>query len=72
LGSCNRVEGRFCTKKRKSISVAKRRNGRSKGVYLRVVEKGVYLTIKITIDSTGVFCRKKKMERSRWYRIIGT
>jgi len=52
---------------KKSVSIAEGRKGRSKGVYLRVVEEGVYLTIKITPDRTGVCCRKK-----RWKEADGT
>jgi len=68
---CNRVEERIDTKKRENLSLVQKRERKSKGVYSGTDKEGVYQTIKVTIDSTGILCRKeewkKRMVQDYWY-----
>jgi len=57
MGSCDRVKREICTEKSESLSLVQRR---SKRVYLEVDKKEVYLTIKVTINCTGILCRKER------------
>ena len=43
----------------KNISLIQRRERGSKGVYLEVDKRELYLTIKVTTDCTGVLYRKE-------------
>ena len=52
----NRSQGRIYTKKRESVSLVERRKRRSKGVHPGADEEGVYKTVEITTDSTGILC----------------
>ena len=56
---CNRFKEGLHTKKRENISLIQRRERVSKGVYLEADKRMLYLTIKVTTDWTGVFCRKE-------------
>ena len=62
MGLCDRSKGRVCTKKGESISIVEERKRESKGVCLRAAKEGIYLTIQVTIDSTGIFCKKEGWE----------
>ena len=46
--------------KKKEISVVKNREGRGSGVFEESNKKGVYLTIKITIDIISILCAKEE------------
>ena len=59
VGSYNRGERGLCTKKRKGVPIVKRGERGGEGVYLETIEERIYLTIKITSDSTGILCRKE-------------
>ena len=59
MRSHNRGEKRICAKKGEDVPIVKRRKRGSKGVYKGATEKGIYLTIQITINGTGIFCRKE-------------
>ena len=54
MGSCNRVKGRICTKKRESLFLVQRRERGGDRVYLGADKKEVYYIIKITTNCTGV------------------
>ena len=56
MGSCDRNKEEICAEKRKSVPIVKRGMRRGEGVCLRTAKEGVYLTIKITADSTGILC----------------
>ena len=56
---CNRGKRRICAKKEEDVPIVKRGKRGSKGVYKEAAEKGVYLTVQITTDSTGIFCREE-------------
>ena len=62
VGPCDRSKGRVCTEKEESISIVEGRKRGSKGVCLRAAKEGVYLTIQVTTDNTGIFCRKEGWE----------
>jgi len=62
MGLCNRSKGEICAEEGESVSVVERRKRGGKGVYLRTAKEGVYLTIKVTTDSTGIFCGKEGWE----------
>jgi len=46
---------KICTKEKESLPLIQSRERRSKGVYKRADEKGVYLAIKVTPDYAGIF-----------------
>jgi len=58
MRSCNRTEGGIYTKERESLSLVQRRKRESKGIHLGADKKGVYITVKVTINSTSIFYRK--------------
>ena len=62
VGLCHRYKGMICTKKEEGVSIIKRRKGRSAQVYNETAKKGVYLTLKISANSTSVFCRKEEWQ----------
>jgi len=59
MGPCNRSKGRVCAEEGESVSIVEKRKRGGKGVYSRATEEGVYMTIKVTTDSTDILCRKK-------------
>jgi len=60
MGPCDRAEGGICAKKGKSVPTVKGGKRGGKGIYLRTAKKEIYLTIKVTTDSTGIFCGKER------------
>jgi len=56
---CHRSQRRFCSKKGEDIFVIMNRKGGNAGVCEGSVEKGIYLTIKITTNVTGVLCAEE-------------
>ena len=59
MGLCNRGKREVCAKKRKDVSIVKRRKRGGERVYLRTTEEEVYLTIQITTDGTNILCGEK-------------
>ena len=59
MKSYNRSKKGICSKEEEEVSVVKERKERGIWVYWRTIEKEVYQTLKITSNSTGVFCRKE-------------
>ena len=59
MGSCYRSQRSICPKKEEDISIVKNRERGGSGVFEKLVEEGVYLTIKVTTDVTGVLCAKE-------------
>jgi len=59
MGPCNRYEGRIYAKKRKGVPVVKKGKRGDRGVYKGTAEKEVHMTVKVTTDDTGIFCRKE-------------
>jgi len=53
----------ICSKKGENIPIIKNRERESPGVHERSVDEKIYLTIKITIDITGVLCIKEGWEK---------
>ena len=62
MGLCNGSKREICAKEGESVSVVERRKRGGKVVYLRTAEEGVYPTIKVTTDSTGILCGKEEWE----------
>ena len=60
MGLYDRFEKGIFTKERKNIFFVQRRERKSKKVYLEIDEEEVYLTIKVTTDCTGIFCKKER------------
>jgi len=58
-GSCNRYKEGVCAEKGKVVSIVERRERRDTRVSFRIAEKGIYQTLKVTSNSTSVFCRKE-------------
>ena len=56
IGSCNRCQRGVCTKKREGIPIVERSERRSERVYERAVEKRIHSAIKVTTNSTSIFC----------------
>ena len=56
---CYRSQRRICAKKGKDVFFVKNRKRGSSGVSEELVKKGIYLTIKFTINVTGILCVKE-------------
>ena len=69
MGLCNRDKRRICTKEGKGVSVVKGGKGGGERVYQRAVVERIYLTVKITTDSTSILCRKKGWEEADGARL---
>ena len=67
---CDRDERGVCTKEGESVPIVEGRKRGSKGVCLRAVKKGVYLTVQITTDGTSILCRKKIWEKADDTRLL--
>jgi len=67
VGSCDRVKGEVCAKKGKGLSVVKGGKRGGKRVHQRIVEKRIYLTVKVTTNSAGILYREKG-----WEKVDGT
>ena len=50
---------RVCSKKEKDISIIKNKEKGGSGICKELVKKGVYSTIKITIDITNILCTEE-------------
>ena len=62
MGPRNRNKGGICAEERKDVPIIKGGKRRGEGVYSKTVEEGIYLTVKVTINSTSIFCREKGWE----------
>jgi len=58
--SHDRVKKGIHNKKRKDLFLIQKGERRNEGVYSGADEKEIYLSIKVTINSTGVLCREKR------------
>ena len=58
--SCNRCEERIRIQEGEDISIVERRERRGVQVYKRTIEKGVYQTLKVALNSISIFCRKER------------
>jgi len=70
MGPCDRDKREVCTEERESVSIVEKRKGGSKGVCPRAVKEGVYPTIQITTNGTGIFCREKGWEEADGTRLL--
>ena len=66
----NRVEERIDTKKRENLFLVQKRERKSMGVYPGTDKEEVYQTIKVTIDSTGILCRKEGWKEEDGTRLL--
>ena len=55
----DRNKEEICAEKRESVSIVKRRMRRDEGVCSRAAKEGVYPTVKVTTDGTGILCGKE-------------
>ena len=69
MGSYYRSHERFCVKKGKDISIVENREGEGIGICERSVEKGIYLTIEVTTNITGILCTKEGWEKENGVRL---
>ena len=60
MGSCYRSQRRIYAKKKESIFLVQKKEGRNERIYLGADEKGIYKAIKITTDGTSILCRKER------------
>jgi len=54
----------------RDLYLVQKRKRRSEEVYLGANKKGVYLTVKVTTNSTGVFCRKEEWKEENSTRLL--
>ena len=69
MRSHDKIKGGIHNKKREDLFLIQKAEGKSEGVYSEEDEEGIYLSIKVTINSTGVFCRKKRWEEENGIRL---
>ena len=62
MGPYDRSKGGICAKKGESISIVKRRKKEDERVYSGAAEEGIYPTVKVTTNSTGILCREERWE----------
>ena len=60
IRSYNRCEERICIQEGEDISIVERRERRGVQVYKRTIEKEVYQTLKVALNSISIFCRKER------------
>ena len=60
VGSCDRHKEEVYAKKRESIPFVKRRKRGGQRICKEAVEEGLYPAVKVTINGTGIFCRKER------------
>jgi len=62
MGPCNRYryEEKICTEEGKGVSVVKERERRGARIHTRTTEEKIYPTLKVTLNSTSVLCRKEE------------
>ena len=65
----NRSKKGVCAKKGEGVSVVKRRKGGGERIYQRTVAERIYLTVKVTTDSTGILCEKEGWEEANSSRL---
>jgi len=59
MGSCDRCQERVRTKKMEGIPIVERRERRSERVCKKAVEKRIHSVVKVTTNSTSIFCGKE-------------
>ena len=59
MGPHHRDERGICAKEGESVPIVKGGKRGGKGIYLRTAEKGVYPTVKVITDGTGILCGKE-------------
>ena len=69
MGPCNRHKRGIYTEERKGISIVEGREGRSEEIYQGIAEKGVYSSIKVTSNSTGVLCEEERQKKENGTRL---
>jgi len=69
LGSRNRVEERIYPKEKESVLVVKRGKRGGTSICRRSAEKGIHLTIQVTLDIASTFCSKKGWEAKNGTRL---
>ena len=69
VGPCNRHKRGIYAEERKGISIVERREGRSEEIYQGIAEKGVYSSIKVTSNSTGVLCKEERQKKENGTRL---
>jgi len=57
-----RSQKKVCSKKEKDIFIVKNRERESTGVFKGLIEKEIYLTIKITINITSIRIKDSGLE----------
>ena len=60
IGLCHRSQRRICSKKGKDIPIVKNRERGGIEICEGSVEERIYLTIKVTIDVTGIFSAEEE------------
>ena len=69
VGPCNRYEGGVCTTKRKGIPIVERGERGGKRICEGAVEEGIYLAVKVTANSAGIFCGEEGWEEKDGTRL---
>jgi len=69
MGPFNRDKEGICAKKEEGVSIVKGRKRAGERVYSRTNEEEIYQTVKVTPDSAGILCRKKRWKEKMCWRI---
>jgi len=67
---CNRFEKGIYAKERDILFLIPRRERRGKGVYSGADEEGIYLTVKVTTDSTSILYGKEGWKKKDSTRLL--
>ena len=70
MKSYYKFQRRICSEKEEDIPIVKNREREGTGIYEGLVEKRIYLTIKVTTDVTGVFCTEEGWEKEDGIRLL--
>ena len=70
IGPYNRIERRVHAEERKSVLIIKGGKRGSTSICKRLVTKGIYLAIKITIDLTSLFCNEEGWKKENSARLL--
>jgi len=70
MKSCYRFQERICSEKEKDIPIVKNKERGGTGICEGLVDKRIYLIIKVTTDVTGVFCTKEGWEEEDGIRLL--
>jgi len=69
LGLYDKYERGIHTEKREGVPIVERRERGSMRVYTGAIEKRIYLTLKVALNSTSVLCREEGQKKENGTRL---